>query len=348
MKVVTVLGPIEPDEVGQTLTHEHIHMDYRNCFVEPENECHKKKSHEPEITLKNLGYVRQFPYSHVYNLSFGDEDVKTMIDEVNEYKRLGGETLVEVTTSGINPDYEFLKEVSVATGVHVVCSTGYYLGHTLSEDVVASSVESLVESMVHDLKIGRNGIKAGCIGEIGCQYPVADSERKSLVAAAKAQAQVGCPLIIHPGRDEASPFEIIDILKEAGADLSKTVMSHLDRTFVPGSGKLLEFANYSPCYMEFDLFGMEVSHYQNNLKFDFLSDAQRIQEIKLLIKHDYVDRIVIAHDVHTRHRLVKYGGHGYGHILENVIPKMLDRGISKESVRKILVDNPKRWLAFDA
>lgn len=39
-----------------------------------------------------------------------------------------------------------------------------------------------------------------------------------------------CPLIIHPGRAEEAPFEIIDVLREAGADISKTVMSHLDRT----------------------------------------------------------------------------------------------------------------------
>jgi len=341
-----VLGPIEPDAVGQTLTHEHIHMDYRNCFVHPTNKDHEKKSKQPEITLGNLGYVRQNPYSHVYNLSFGDEDVATMIEEVAEYKRLGGDTIVEVTTTGIEPDYEFLKQVSQATGVHIVCSTGYYLGHTLPEDVLNASVDALVEEMVHDLKIGRNGIKAGCIGEIGCQYPIADCERKSLIAAAKAQALVGCPLIIHPGRDEASPFEIVDILKTAGADLSKTVMSHLDRTFISGSGKLLEYAGSNPTYVEFDLFGIEVSHYQNNLQFDFPSDAQRIQEIKLLIEHGYEDRVVIAHDVHTRHRLLKYGGHGYGHILENIVPKMMQRGFTKEVVRKILVDNPKRWLAF--
>lgn len=41
--------------------------------------------------------------------------------------------------------------------------------------------------MVQDLTIGRNGIKAGVIGEVGCQYPMADVERKSLIAAGKAQ-----------------------------------------------------------------------------------------------------------------------------------------------------------------
>lgn len=345
-RIQTVLGALDPTKLGQTLTHEHIRMDYRNCYIKPPREDHQDKIHDNKINLRNLGFVRQYPYSHVHNLSFGDEDLQTMIAEVAEYKRLGGDSMVEVTTFGINPDYEFLKKVSEATNVNIVCSTGYYLGHTLTDTVKNESVESLVKSMVNDLTVGRNGIKAGCIGEIGCQYPLADSERKSLIAAAKAQAEVGCPLIIHPGRDEKSPFEIIDILKEAGADISKTVMSHLDRTLVMDSDILLKFAAYSTCYLEFDLFGIEVSLYQANDKVDVPSDAQRIQMIKLLIEHGYEDRIVIAHDVHTRHRLLKYGGHGYGHIHENVLPMMLKRGISQNQINKILIDNPRRWLTF--
>lgn len=81
----------------------------------------------------------------MYNLSFGDEDLCTMIDEVKEFKRLGGDSMVEVTTFGINPDYDFLKKVSEATNVNIVCSTGYYLGHTLTDDVKNASVEDLVK-----------------------------------------------------------------------------------------------------------------------------------------------------------------------------------------------------------
>ena len=66
--------------------------------------------------------------------------------------------------------------------------------------------------------------------------------------------------MIHPGRDEASPSQILDVLEAAGADISHTVMSHLDRTILDGK-KLLEFA-WRGCYLEYDLFGIECSHYQ--------------------------------------------------------------------------------------
>lgn len=72
-------------------------------------------------------------------------------------------------------------------------------------------------------------IRCGVIGEIGTCWPITDSEKTVLKATAHAQAQLGCPVIIHPGRNPAAPFEVVRILQEAGADISKTVMSHLDR-----------------------------------------------------------------------------------------------------------------------
>jgi len=63
-----------------------------------------------------------------------------------------------------------------------------------------------------------------------------------------------------PEESETAPFEILDILEAAGADISRTVMSHLDRTFYDDK-KLLEFAKRG-CYLEYDLFGIECSHYQ--------------------------------------------------------------------------------------
>lgn len=57
-------------------------------------------------------------------------------------------------------------------------------------------------------------------------------------------------------------------------------------------------------YLEFDLFGIECSHYQLNEKIDMLSDAQRVDTILQLINEGYEDRIIISHDIHTKHRLV--------------------------------------------
>ena len=59
-----------------------------------------------------------------------------------------------------------------------------------------------------------------------------DFERQSLRATASVQTSLGVPVIIHPGRHHASPAEVVRVLQEAGGDLSRTVMSHLDRRWL--------------------------------------------------------------------------------------------------------------------
>lgn len=109
--------------------------------------------------------------------------------------------------------------------------------------------------------------------------------------------------------------------------------------------QLLEFAALGS-YCQFDLFGNECSFYQINPATDMPSDAQRIQKIMQLIEEKRNDRILIAHDIHTKHRLIQFGGHGYSHILNSVIPKMLIKGISQRDIDMITVENPKTWLQY--
>lgn len=345
-QIQTVLGPIAPSALGRTLTHEHIKMDYKCCLRLPWRESDAEKMTNSEFNLANLGWIHQNPYSHKFNMAIGDEPFEDIVAELNLFKQEGGQSIVEVTTVGIARDVEYLAKAASATGLNIIAGTGYYLDSTLPAEVKSSSVEELTKTMVKELTegLGNTSIKCGVIGEIGCSWPLEPAEKRSLLAAAAAQSQTGAPLIIHPGRNESSPIEIVRILQEAGADINKTVMSHLDRTIFDRA-KLLELAA-TGIYLEYDFFGIELSYYQPNTAVDGITDAQRIQNIKFLASEGYEDKIVIAHDVHTRHRLVKYGGHGYAHIQKNAVPKMLMRGISQELVDKIQISNPKTWLTF--
>lgn len=67
---------------------------------------------------------------------------------------------------------------------------------------------------------------------------------------------------------------------------------------------LLEFAKLG-VYCQFDLFGTEVSLYQLNMHFDMPSDAQRMDKVVFLANEGYEDRILMSHDIHTKHRLVR-------------------------------------------
>lgn len=122
-------------------------------------------------------------------------------------------------------------------------------------------------------------------------------------------------------------------------------MSHLDRT-IQDIDQLLEFSKFGT-YLQYDLFGTECSYYQLNPDVDMLSDAQRINNICKLINEGLEDKILLSHDIHTKHRLTSFGGHGYSHIQVNVIPRLFAKGISVEQVEKITVHNPAKWLSFE-
>lgn len=342
-KVQTVLGPIDPDQLGRTMTHEHLTMTFECCYFSPSPGGDKVP--ENPFQMKHMFWLRQNPYGNHENLLLQQEN-SAVREELLAYKEAGGGAIVENTTSGIDRDMSTLRQMSHDTGVHVIGGAGFYVDSTHTEATKGMSVEELSDIIVGEVLRGADGtgIRCGVIGEIGTSWPITDSEKRVLRATAHAQAQLGCPVIIHPGRNPAAPAQVVRVLQEAGGDIGKTVMSHLDRTiFDPG--ELLEFAKQG-CYLEYDLFGMELLNYPYDLNVDMPSDSQRVQALVLLVKEGYEDHIVVAHDIHTKNRLTKYGGHGYSHILKNIVPKMLTRGFTQSQVDKVLIDNPKRWLTF--
>ena len=139
----------------------------------------------------------------------------------------------------------------------------------------------------------------------------------------------------------------------------KIIMAHMDRTILE-SDAVLEFAE-SGCYMEYDLFGVETSMYPTVAEkteagivpsrppgLSFISDAQRLDRLDLLIEHGYAERLLISMDICTKHRLHRYGGHGYDHILENIVPWMRRRGTTEEVLRTLLVENPRRVFTMNS
>ena len=177
--------------------------------------------------------------------------------------------------------------------------------------------------------------------------PISANEHKVLRAAAVAQAETGTPILIHPGsEDEHAPHRILDVLAESGGDVTKTIMGHLDRT-VFQRDTLKQIAD-SGCYLEWDLFGREQSYYSANPKIDMPSDAKRMDDIAWAASEGHGRKIVVAHDICSKNRLERYGGHGYHYLLGRIAHLMRDRGYAEELVDDIFVNNPRDALTFAA
>ena len=342
-KIKTVLGLIDPQDLGLTMTHEHLLIDFSVMFNPTPDVTTQRMAHAP-VSMENLGWIRQYCYSNLDNLLVLDED--TAIEEATLYQRHGGGAIVDATTIGIGRDPLALARISRGAGVHVVMGAGYYVDAAQPNQINQKDENDIYQEITKDIQIGvgNTGIKAGIIGEIGCTWPLMPNEIKVLKASAQAQLETGASILIHPGRDEKAPIEILSILADSGADISRVIMGHLDRTV--SSIDILEELADTGCVLEWDLFGNEVSFYQPS-DFDMPSDAERLNFIRHMIDIGLGDRIVISHDICTKHRLVRYGGHGYGYIPEHIIPRMRNKNFEESEIQAITKDTPARLLTID-
>ena len=343
-KVQTVLGAIAPGDLGVTLTHEHLLIDLSPVAAPRPSAASGRGFYQKPVSADITGYISQHAWPNIDNSLL--LDVPTAIEEARLYKQHGGNGLVDATSIGIARDPRALALIARATGLNIVMGASYYVAPAHPPQMDSMGEDDIVEQIVTDVTEGADGtgVKAGVIGEVGCSWPLTDNERKVVRASGRAQRLTGAPLLIHPGRDETSPLEIIDVLTEVGADLSHTIMGHLDRTVFLHS--TLEQVAQSGCFLEWDLFGREISYYRHNPSIDNPGDAKRMDDIAWISAHGYGERIVVAHDICSKDRLTKYGGHGYFYFLSHVVPRMRDRGFSQEAIDKILVSNPSEVLRF--
>jgi phosphotriesterase-related protein len=262
------------------------------------------------------------------------------------FKQAGGRTIVDVTNVGLCRDPLGLARISRATGLNIIMGSGYYIDAALPVAFSEKTVEEIAEEIVRDIMVGvgDTGVCAGIIGEIGCSMPLTDLERKSLMAAAQAQRKTGAAINVHPSPSDELALEIIEILRQAGADLNHTVFSHCDCwNFARDTLRQIAEAGI---YIEFDTFGCSFFPPFQGVHLDIPSDMNRINTVLELITEGYVSRILLSHDVFFKHCLTAYGGYGYAHILRDILPIIRSKGVSENHIHTLLTENPNRLLTF--
>jgi phosphotriesterase-related protein len=344
-RVQTVRGLVDPSDLGPTMTHEHLLLDIR-CLLAPPPEYLGEGFARRPVTPDIRADLVHHPLTNADDLLLDDEAMA--VEEVSRYSAIGGGTLVDVTPIGVGRDPAALRRISENTGVHVTMGTGWYVEPCQPPEVAASSVEALADLMVEEIErgVGDSGVRAGQIGEIGCET-ASEPELKVLRAAARAQRRTGAMLSIHqvhrPG-DRNGQHRLLDIVEGEGGDVRRTILGHMDRT---GAEPDLQLGLLERgVTIEYDLFGYEQSH--ANWHRGPPSDRRRILDIKRLIDAGFRDQLVVAQDICFKTMTVRHGGWGYAHILRRVVPGFLALGVSRDDLDAVLVGNPARLLAFAA
>jgi phosphotriesterase-related protein len=339
---MTVRGPVPRQALGVTLTHEHLFVDVRWACLTPQGAVEEALAEEP-VSIRRLGLLHRDPLRMKDNLLFSDPEL--MAAEVLEFKKAGGGTIVDQSSVGTGRSPQAIRDLANLTGLHVVMGCGFYLHGSLPAALIDETEEKLSEMVLREIRegVGDTGIRPGIIGEIGMRPDIEDWEKKSLRVAAQAHRESGLPVSVHiqavptiPGfANRPNGLEALDLLEKLGVPPEKVIIAHTDaKIHLDYMKAIMERGAYA----EFDHIGKEF--YLDSADFIMDNDWARVEALAELVRGGYEKRLLISHDFCFKMDLVAYGGWGYAHLLDNVVPMMLRRGISRQSINTIMVDNP--------
>jgi phosphotriesterase-related protein len=340
VKALTVLGPVEADELGVTLVHEHLLFDFRDYWEPPDTATRQVLAEQP-LSLQALGQLRYDPFLIRENLIHGDVDLA--VEELQPLLALGGRTVVDPTNSSLGRDPKALQSIARRTGINIVMGSGHYTEISLGASFRARQVDDLVSQLVREVRegVGNTGVRAGLIGEIGTSAPITPSEEISLRSAARAHAATGAPLMVHLDGWGREGHSVLDIVEEEQGDPARTILCHMNPSW-EDSAYQISLAERG-AYIEYDMMGMTYVYPPAKAAPD---DQSALRGIKALIEAGFLERTLMSQDVFLKSMLTRYGGLGYTHVLGTLRPLYRAFGILQEHLDTMLIDNPKRVLAF--
>jgi phosphotriesterase-related protein len=340
--VQTVRGPVPVDDLGITLSHEHVLNDVSSWWTRSDSDgLDPDEFADAPISEELLWDLRQDPFGNRANLALDDEDVAC--DELGRFAALGGRTVVETTGWGIGRDLAGLRRVSERTGVHIVAGTGFYLEASHPVDVLDLGPDGVTERILADLRDGEDGIRPGIIGEVGVSADFTPAEQVSLRGALAAQVATGLPVQVHlPGWFRLATT-VLDLVDSVGADPAKVVLCHMGP-----SGDDLAYQRAlmdRGAWVQYDMLGMEVYYADQGVQCP--SDEQNADRLVRLVELGHGDRLLLSQDVFIKSLLRRHGGPGYAHVLQYFAPRLCRHGLDEAQVLSLMTDNPRRLFGGD-
>jgi phosphotriesterase-related protein len=198
--IATVAGAIEPAQLGLTLMHEHVLVDFIGAA-----EVSPSRYDADAVFAKVLPFLQQA-------------------------KALGASTLVECTPAYLGRDARLLQRLATASGLHILSNTGYYGANKdrhLPPQAFAETPQQLAARWIreHQDGIDGTGIKPAFL-KIGVDAGrLSEVDAKLVRAAAITHAATGLPIAIHTGDGIAAHLEM-DLLEQAGVPLSSFIWVH--------------------------------------------------------------------------------------------------------------------------
>ncbi|MER8457703.1 hypothetical protein NKH17_32900 [Mesorhizobium sp. M1334] len=325
MMVQTVTGPIPVERLGRTLMHEHLFIAFPGAWFDP-----LAKFDRAELIERAVRQLIQLRTEH------------------------GVRTFVDPCPIELGRDVMIMKEVSEKSGMHIVCTTGFYHEEKgLPVYWRARTVDEIAELYVREITYGiaDTGVKAGAI-KVSTGAPVVTAhEKRFLAAACVAQKVTGVPIITHTEDGYAGP-EQQQLLAAGGVAADRCLIGHSCCNLDPAYHRRIIDAG---SYIGFDQIGM--FHRPDNFRADNLAklvrDGFRAQVMISMdrlcgmlgkfSRHLTADEITLIEHLKSQEL---YQAHTY--MFTDFIPMLHARGVTQADIVSILEDNPRRFFAGES
>lgn len=316
----TVTGRCTPDELGRTLVHEHLLVGF------------------PGWQMDALAP----PFRR------GEARARA-VEMMHRLQGHGVKTFLDPCPMDLGRDVEFMAEVSQASGMRIICTTGAYFeeqGLTYTfRNLPLDDIAAIYEKEIRD-GIGETGIRAGLIKVATGAHHVSDYERKLLTAAGRAAVRCDVPVITHT-QEGTCGVDQVAILAAQGVAPQRILVGHSDGIDDPAYHREIVRAG---AYIGFDRLGIEA----------ILPDAIRVKNIASLVRDGFGKRVCLSHDASCGGWLGRpvFGpGQVFDpalipqlmpnwnavHLFERVIPMLRDAGVPDAAITTMTDENPARW-----
>ncbi|MGZ6880610.1 MAG: phosphotriesterase family protein [Mycobacteriaceae bacterium] len=317
--VQTVRGPVDTGALGKVLIHEHV-------FV--------------------LGTEMRENYANYPNAWDEDARVADAVAKLTELKSRGIDTIVDPTVIGLGRYLPRIQQINAQVDINIIVATGIYTYndvpfqfHFTGPGLLFDIAEPMVELFIQDIRegIAGTGVKAAFL-KCAIEHPgLTPGVERVMRAVGQAQVETGVPITVHTSPGTQSGLVAQKVLAEEGVDLSKVVIGHSGDTTdldylcaLADAGSLLGM----------DRFGLDV----------LLPFEERVNTVAELARRGYAEKMVLAHDAScfidwfdadAKEQAVP--NWNYTHISDDVLPALLERGVTGEQITTMLVDNPRRY-----
>ena len=224
-------------------------------------------------------------------------------------------------------DLNFLKQISMKSGMPIVAGCGYYTQPFYQPEVAQMSEDQLVQELIRKVKTQPVGV----FGEIGTWDEMTADERKVFRAVGRAHVATDLPIFTHTNLGKGV-LEQLDLLESMGVKPQHVVIGHIGGLQDPKAEAVKALCKRG-AFVGYDRQGGP-------------GDTRNIPQVLALIEAGYAGNLMFASDFSIAQQLKRNGGAGYAKTVTVFVPKLREAGVKEEVLHSILVDNPRRFLAF--